>query len=72
MRGLCWHGERLGPNQLQHLNDFKVAAIGQHCHVFDHRTGTYEVAEPGGTNEAGEIRDGRKHTVVITLKTCTC
>jgi hypothetical protein len=38
-------GERLGLNQLKHLNDAKVAAIGQHCHLLDHRTGTYEVAE---------------------------
>jgi hypothetical protein len=72
VRSMLEKGERLGPNQLKHLDDAKVAAIGQHCHLFDHRTGTYEVAELGGTNEAGEIRDGRKHTVVITSKTCTC
>jgi hypothetical protein len=40
--------------------------------IYYHRTRTYEVAEPGGTNEAGEIRDRRKHTMVITSKTCTC
>jgi hypothetical protein len=72
VRSMLEKGERLGPKQLPHLYDAKVAVIGQQCHLFDHRSGTYEVAEPGGTNEAREIRDGRKHIVVIILQTCTC
>ena len=49
-----------------------MQANEQEYHCFDHVTGTYEVVEGGGTTENGELREARKHKVVITSFTCTC
>jgi hypothetical protein len=65
-------GQRSAPTQSDFLTQAKLKATEQEYRCFDHETGTYEVVEPGGTNDAGELTEGLKHKVVITQFTCTC
>jgi hypothetical protein len=59
-------------NAQQHMDKAIERAYKHEVICFDHQTGTYEVIQRDGTTSDGEVRESRRHVVVIQDFSCTC
>jgi hypothetical protein len=64
--------KRWAPKPEEFLDKAKARAQTHEVYCFDHATGTYEVEQRGGTTSDGEVRESRKHVVVLQSFSCTC
>jgi hypothetical protein len=65
-------GQRWSLNAQQHMDKAIERAYTHEVTCLDHQTGTYEVIQRGGTTSDGEVRESRRHVVVIQDFSCTC
>ena len=65
-------GQRWSIKAKQHLETAKERAYTHDVKCFDHDRGIYEVDQRGGTTSDGEVRESRRHVVVLEDFSCTC
>jgi hypothetical protein len=58
-------GHRWGWKARKHITKALERAYTHEATCFDHETGSYEVVQRGGTTSDGEVRESRRHVVVI-------
>jgi hypothetical protein len=65
-------GHRWGWKSRDHIEKAVERANTHEVTCFDHERGSYEVVQRGGTTSDGEVRESRRHVVVIEDFSCTC
>jgi hypothetical protein len=65
-------GHRWGWKAREHITKAVQRAHTHESTCFDHERGSYVVVQRGGTTSDSEVRESRRHVVVIHDFSCTC